>query len=456
MGVYESLAGAQTIYSGSSLSYEIPGRPNGTYYFRVKAIGSSYSDSDWRTGSNGCTVTLTVPIAHDSSHQTPVNETFEGTLSATPPEPDTELVYNLVSLPATGTATILDSATGAFRYVPATGFIGTETFTFKVNDGSSDSNVATVTMTVGGAIVEGINPPIDDTGILGLIRSDGGDDGSNLLSGKPKLLDYRFEVVVQDTSGSVPAAVVLILNGQEYVMSLVSGTFAEGATFAINLQLGPAASWSFHFEARDAQGNVLHRYPFAGDTTLDGPVVQILNGYSMGGIPAQGQSAGVVYDGLTVRKWVSAGLSNAGNSGDFVTLATGDVLEPGRGYFIRRIAGSPSRLPAVPAGEMITADTVELALQAGWNMISNPYAKHVDLADLMVKRGTDTAVSWMDAATSGWVINAIYTYSGSDWGRTYSFASAGGSPEAVLAPWTGLWIYVSRADATYTLIFNKP
>ncbi|HJW93094.1 MAG TPA: Ig-like domain-containing protein, partial [Thermoanaerobaculia bacterium] len=37
---------------------------------------------------------------------------------------------------------------GSFTYVPTTGYVGTDTFTYKANDGSLDSNVATATITV--------------------------------------------------------------------------------------------------------------------------------------------------------------------------------------------------------------------------------------------------------------------------------------------------------------------
>src|SRR5262249_4877590 len=54
----------------------------------------------------------------------------------------------LVSGPAHGTLTL--QSNGAFRYTPAPGFYGTDSFTYKANDGQADSNVATVTLTVVG------------------------------------------------------------------------------------------------------------------------------------------------------------------------------------------------------------------------------------------------------------------------------------------------------------------
>ena len=61
-------SGLRQVYSGTSISATITGRNSGTtYYYHVKATRSGYTDSDWRNGSNGCTVnaaqTLTVTKA---------------------------------------------------------------------------------------------------------------------------------------------------------------------------------------------------------------------------------------------------------------------------------------------------------------------------------------------------------------------------------------------------------
>jgi len=40
------------------------------------------------------------------------------------------------------------NADGSFTYTPAPNFFGTDTFTYVANDGTADSNVATVTLTV--------------------------------------------------------------------------------------------------------------------------------------------------------------------------------------------------------------------------------------------------------------------------------------------------------------------
>lgn len=58
------------------------------------------------------------------------------------------LAYAIVSQPAHGTVTGLVNSTGAFTYTPSAGYCGTDSFTFKVNDGVVDSNTATSNLTV--------------------------------------------------------------------------------------------------------------------------------------------------------------------------------------------------------------------------------------------------------------------------------------------------------------------
>ena len=56
------------------------------------------------------------------------------------------------------------SDTGAFTYTPEAGFHGEDSFTYKVNDGRADSNVATVTITVDPVLVTLSGPDAADEG----------------------------------------------------------------------------------------------------------------------------------------------------------------------------------------------------------------------------------------------------------------------------------------------------
>ncbi|MBW7453468.1 CehA/McbA family metallohydrolase [Paenibacillus sepulcri] len=67
-------------------------------------------------------------------------------LKATDPDND-KLTYSIVANGTMGTATVIDAVYGGFSYTPNIGAAtGTDMFSFKVNDGSVDSNTATITV----------------------------------------------------------------------------------------------------------------------------------------------------------------------------------------------------------------------------------------------------------------------------------------------------------------------
>ena len=87
------------------------------------------------------------PTANVGSITTVQDNSASGTLTGSDPEGD-PLTFSIVSNGALGSATITNAATGAFTYVPNAGAVGRDSFTFKVSDGTSDSNVATISVTI--------------------------------------------------------------------------------------------------------------------------------------------------------------------------------------------------------------------------------------------------------------------------------------------------------------------
>lgn len=61
------------------------------------------------------------------------------------------LTFTLVTQAAHGTVTL--NADGTFRYVPDNDYEGADSFTYKANDGTDDSNIATVTINVGEEVI---------------------------------------------------------------------------------------------------------------------------------------------------------------------------------------------------------------------------------------------------------------------------------------------------------------
>lgn len=104
---------------------------------------------EWLTGmysddAQVCIMVNTYPVADDQQLTTPEDTDLPITLTAdfTTPGP---VVWTLVTLPANGTLT--GEAPGLV-YTPKANWYGTDTFTFSVNDGIVESNIATITIEV--------------------------------------------------------------------------------------------------------------------------------------------------------------------------------------------------------------------------------------------------------------------------------------------------------------------
>ena len=88
------------------------------------------------------------PDSYSTSENTQLTVQAPGVLSNDDEVDSVSLTALLVTGPANGTLTL--NADGSFRYVPTAGFAGADSFTYRANDGSANSNVATVSITVSG------------------------------------------------------------------------------------------------------------------------------------------------------------------------------------------------------------------------------------------------------------------------------------------------------------------
>ena len=99
--------------------------------------------------SNVATVSLTInavndaPVATAASYTTRVNTPISGQLLATDVVEGSPLTYFVSSQPTKGTV-FVNPTTGAFTYVPYPGRTGSDSFRFKANDGTANSNAARI------------------------------------------------------------------------------------------------------------------------------------------------------------------------------------------------------------------------------------------------------------------------------------------------------------------------
>jgi chitodextrinase len=147
---------------GDPLTYTIINQPNnGTltgsgkdFIYRPKTDFNgvdtlSFKVNDGITDSSEATITITVlanqpPIANNLDTRTNTGAAKKITLGATDPDGDV-MSYKIVTQPKNGTLT---GSSNTYTYQPNNGFIGKDTFTFKANDNSADSNEATITVDV--------------------------------------------------------------------------------------------------------------------------------------------------------------------------------------------------------------------------------------------------------------------------------------------------------------------
>lgn len=112
------------------------------------------------------------PVAEDDATRTIEDQPISDSLTASDANGDA-LTYSIVANGMLGAAVITDTATGAFTYTPNSNANGTDTFTFMANDGTVDSNVATITVTIAAvndapSATDGLETTLEDTTVSGM------------------------------------------------------------------------------------------------------------------------------------------------------------------------------------------------------------------------------------------------------------------------------------------------
>lgn len=159
--------------------------PNTNYYGTDIFTYQAYDGNEY---SNTATVIITInpindpPVANDDYYtideDTTLNIAAPGILSNDTDVENDKMTAILVNDASNGELTL--NPNGAFQYTPNTNFFGIDSFTYRANDGTDNSNIATVTITV-----LSVNDPPDAPSI----------NGPN--SGKPGE-EYEFTFVTND------------------------------------------------------------------------------------------------------------------------------------------------------------------------------------------------------------------------------------------------------------------
>ncbi|MEE9352662.1 MAG: zinc-dependent metalloprotease family protein [Thiotrichaceae bacterium] len=155
------------VTNGTKGSVGITNASTGAYTY-TPASGQTGQDSftfkvnDGTVDSNTATVSVTInaaavvptnasPVSSNGTVTMEEGAVFTGTLQATDSDNDS-MTYSIMTNGAKGNAVIVNAATGAYTYTPASGQSGQDSFTFKANDGTTDSNTATITITINASL----------------------------------------------------------------------------------------------------------------------------------------------------------------------------------------------------------------------------------------------------------------------------------------------------------------
>jgi uncharacterized protein YxeA len=201
--------------------------------------GNKLEGKFYRNGNNAILDSFSItkagnspPVANNQAVATTKNTAKAITLTATDANND-PLTYSIVTQPSHGTLSPSTPGGAARTYTPNTDYVGPDSFTFKANDGTVDSNTATVSITVQDTATCGTNLPIS-----GVIAS-----GSESANPPSNVLDNNLATRwsssgigqwIQADLGSVQnicSVDIAWYNGNSRVYHFVIATSTDGTTF---------------------------------------------------------------------------------------------------------------------------------------------------------------------------------------------------------------------------------
>ena len=202
---------------------------------QTQAVVVNYRVSDGQLSANG-TLTITVTGTNDAPTASAVSATgsedaakIEVTPNVTDPDVGDTFTYAVTGAPTNGTVSY-NSATGKFDYVPAANFFGSDSFVYRVTDGSGASSSAIANVFVASVndaptAFNAVASGNEDTAIGGTVT--GSDTEGSALS---------FAVVTSPTRGSV------VLNTNGSFVYTPNANFNGTDTFTFQASDGLAAS----------------------------------------------------------------------------------------------------------------------------------------------------------------------------------------------------------------------
>ena len=322
----------------------------------------TYTVSDGFATSDPVTVTLEVsntpPIARDDEYDILHDQILtvaaeEGVLADDDLDPGETAAITLVGDVTQGTLSL--NADGGFVYTPNAGYVGEDSFTYRINDGIQDSEIATVTLYVDNTLLDAV----DDAYVLS-------SNGSLTVSAAEGILANDSD----DPGDFVDPAVSIVQDVAHGTLSL-----ASDGSFTYTPNAGFVGADRFRYELSDGIEN--SRMAWVDFTVTDQVVL------------AQGLSYRLVHDqtftvdateGLLTNDWsdtgspLTASLDTGPDHGTVTVNSDGSFsYSPDAGYLgndsFTYIASDGTNQSAAVAVQLSVFNTTPVALEDSYRVV---------------------------------------------------------------------------------------
>ena len=381
-----------------------------TYYYRVVAIDETDNESP-PSDEVSATPAATPTAANDIAETTPGTPIVIAVLDNDEPsgllDPATVTV---VSSPENGTASV-EVTTGTITYTPNTGFLGTDTFTYTVNDDlGTTSNEATVSVTVG----EDTPPAV----ITGLSTTAG--DGAVDLSWDPSsAFDFASYRVYQRTSPApsdqLGPPIHTTPGGDASATSYTATGLTNGTLYVFYVTAVDQAGL-------ESEPAVSRSVPQAGTLPIQrtisfGPESEVTS-FRMVGLPGDPDETPIssTLNGTGGEDWTAfyaPGITDSNQLVEYTDNPSVFTFTSGQGFWVLSTSTWDAQ------GEVDALDlsdaTATVSLPSGWSILTNPF---------------DRPVPWDDVAAAN---------PGFD-GEPYGYDGSYSIPES-LRPYEGYYIF---------------
>ena len=369
-----------------------------TYVPNANANGDdsfSYQIFDGTAAGNSTTVTLTLtalddaPVAQADSYWTRLEQTLtvnaaQGVLANDSDVESEPLAASVVTEPAHGVLSL--AADGSFTYAPELGYIGTDSFTYRVTAGALTADQTVALLVKPPAIA-----PVIDTGIAGADPITGTTAALSVVASDP---DADPAPLTYTWSATGPATVTFSPNGSTGAAATVA-TFAQAGVYELSVAVSDGESTT-----TDVRTVTVAQTP----TTLAvAPTsISIANGRTKRLTPSGTDQFGAALAPLPTVTWSVV-------AGDVTVAANGDVTAPATGTGSATVRATLDALTADAAISVIVPGTgLNISRDDGTGAESTS-----DTARFKITRAASAAtplpvlVTWSGTATNGSDYNTL-------------------------------------------------